>query len=1124
MPEPMNTTAFWQQKLLQLLHDPPDKLYEMLPGLRGEKRGGHETVSKAILTLLVEETIKWIKREPDWIAAGADRPVFPARQSKGGQLSISWPKEPIITHPLEPGGCRLIIQKGGVDESTAGVFEKKDITTIQDKAVEQLAETKDTQVASGHVWEDGELLKLLFLLVWRRLRHTLIRHSSEGNNDPLFSLLWQLMPTDSRCPDHAIWEHTRLASALSFVTGAKGDEAPRAPWLFRFEIGPVGRFIKEARTSRDLWMGSFLLSDLIWHAMRPVVEAYGPDVILFPDLRENPLADIWLWKDWSEALPESVDNPFTYAAVLPNMFTAVLPRGTEKGHLVSLEKLAEKSEKAVKERWKELSDLVKKWLTSHQEVTGETDWHDLWDAQQEGVLHTTWSAVRWSRAQQVKTSSSLFYGDPLTNQRPRETDPPSPEDREAIAHRREQLAPFVPIDTWIHYERARRVFAHTCLNYLQLERGFDYALTHHQLRVRHAMRKLTSPEHGIFDQKGEKCTVCGRRQAIYSLKDEKNRLHTHRRAARKFWKVKKLNPDPLDQDRLCGVCATKRFLVVAGVDAAGTLTGINPLWAGPASTLKTLDFDDGVPRVPFPSTATLAAQNYLERICNQPEMKENLQKIVKTWSTAHLGQTNFARALRTTARLADENNSDDLVRLFLMLDTQQSLFPETLDIIIRKNKLENDSDQEKRLSDQEKRLSDQQKKLSDLKEAVVKLREKAASLGIPEPNTRIAVIRMDGDNMGQLLLGDPDRIGATWEDVLHPKAVDIIKGRKQPPHKGAVAAGWPDLLSARRLMGPSLHAFISRALAVFSHRIVPWVVEMEFPGRLIYSGGDDILAMVPAASALDMTARLQQLFCAPFILDTMSEVQAWGWRNTRRSHDLPRHARDRFLIPIMPKQGDVAQDSQKTTAAAIQLPIRDISQIQPYIYPSDNQDPCPGSHQIHEPAFGEVLPLLGSHNTLSAGIAMGHFKHPLQEFLDQSETLLKEVAKKEPGKRSVAMSHFSRSGEKTRLVMPWTSGEKSNVHLFQRVVAGFKNGVLPKRLPYKLNEYRQLLADLTESGKPLDDVVVRGLFKTAFDSTEAADSKAGQDAFALWRLEHHTRGGGNGLQLARTLSSLEAVS
>ena len=102
------------------------------------------------------------------------------------------------------------------------------------------------------------------------------------------------MPTDSRCPDHAIWEHTRLASALAFVTGAKGDEAPRAPWLFRFEIGPVGRFIKEARTSRDLWMGSFLLSDLIWHAMLPLVEAYGPDVILFPDLRENPLADIWL--------------------------------------------------------------------------------------------------------------------------------------------------------------------------------------------------------------------------------------------------------------------------------------------------------------------------------------------------------------------------------------------------------------------------------------------------------------------------------------------------------------------------------------------------------------------------------------------------------------------------------------------------------------------------------------------------------------------------------------------------------------------------------------------------------------------------------------------------------------
>ena len=1112
MPEPMHTTAFWQQKLLQLLHDPPDKPYEMLPGLQGEKRGGHEAVAKAILTLLTEEAIKWIKREPDWITAGADRPVFPARQSEGGRLSISWPRDPVITHPLEPGGCRLIIQKGGVDEFTAGVFEKKDITSIQDKAVEQLAETQESQATSSHVWSDAERLKPLFLSVWRKLRYILVRHSSEGDPNPVFRLLWQLMPTDSRCPDHAIWEHNRLASALSFMTGAKGDGAPRAPWLFRFEIGPVGRFIKEARTSRDLWMGSFLLSDLIWHAMLPIVKTYGPDVILFPDLREKPLADIWLWQDWYEALPASVENPFTYAAVLPNTFTAVLPRGTEKGHLVSLEKLAKESEKAVKERWKELSDLVKAWLTRHQEVAGETDWHDLWDAQQQGVLHTTWSAVRWSKALKIETPSSLVSGDTSSNQRPRQkTAPPSPKDREAIARRKESLAPFVAIDTWDHYERARRVYGHTCLNYLQLERGFDYALTHHQLRVRHAMRKLTSPEHGIFDQKGEKCTVCGRRQAIYSLKDEKNRLHAHRKASRHFWKIKKLNPDPVDQDRLCGVCATKRFLVAAGKDAAGKLTGINPLWAGPAATLKSLGFGDDVPRVPFPSTATLAAQDYLEKICRNPDMRGCLQEVVDAWDAARLGWTGFARTLRTTARLVDEKDNDNLVRSFLMLDTQQSLFPETLDIIIRKNKLENDANQEK--------------KLSDLKVAVVELRKKAAELGIPDPNTRIAVIRMDGDNMGQLLLGDPDRIGATWQDVLHPKAVDIIKGGGRPPHKGAVAAGWPKLLSDSRLMGPSLHAFISRALAVFSHRIVPWVVEMEFPGRLIYSGGDDILAMVPAASALDMAARLQQLFCAPFILDTMPEVQAWGWRNTRRSPDLPRHARDRFLIPVMPKKDDAVQDSRKTSAtAAIQLPIREISQIHPYIYPSDNEASSPGNHQIHEPVFGEVLPLLGSHNSLSAGIAMGHFKHPLQEFLDQSESLLEEVAKKEPGKRAVAMSHFSRSGEKTRVVMPWTSGEKSNVHLFQRVVAGFKNGALPKRLPYKLNEYRQLLADLTEPGRPLDDAVVRGLFKTAFDTAVLADSKAGQDAFALWHLEQHTRGGGNGLQLARTLSSLEAAS
>ncbi len=142
-----------------------------------------------------------------------------------------------------------------------------------------------------------------------------------------------------------------------------------------------------------------------------------------------------------------------------------------------------------------------------------------------------------------------------------------------------------------------------------------------------------------------------------------------------------------------------------------------------------------------------------------------------------------------------------------------------------------------------------------------------------EPGKRFAVIQIDGDSMGKLLLGDPERVQTTWRDVIHPKHAQRIL-----ENDALRAAGWPSLLGEKRLMGPSLHAFISRALADFTHQIVPWVVEREHDGRLVYAGGDDVLALAPADQAMAIAARLQELFSAAWIIDTDYEVDTWAWR------------------------------------------------------------------------------------------------------------------------------------------------------------------------------------------------------------------------------------------------------
>ena len=49
-------------------------------------------------------------------------------------------------------------------------------------------------------------------------------------------------------------------------------------------------------------------------------------------------------------------------------------------------------------------------------------------------------------------------------------------------------------------------------------------------------------------------------------------------------------------------------------------------------------------------------------------------------------------------------------------------------------------------------------------------------------------------------------------------------------------------LEVRKRMGPSTHNALSRALLDFSNQLVPYLTETRYAGRLIYGGGDDVLA------------------------------------------------------------------------------------------------------------------------------------------------------------------------------------------------------------------------------------------------------------------------------------------
>ncbi len=113
--------------------------------------------------------------------------------------------------------------------------------------------------------------------------------------------------------------------------------------------------------------------------------------------------------------------------------------------------------------------------------------------------------------------------------------------------------------------------------------------------------------------------------------------------------------------------------------------------------------------------------------------------------------------------------------------------------------------------------------------------------------TYYAILAMDGDNMGKWLRGDNS---PRMADVYHPQIREYFEKLDSQAAPG---------LAARRPVGPAMHAAISEALANFALHVAPEIVASH-SGTLIYSGGDDVLALLPTSTALACAQELAKAF------------------------------------------------------------------------------------------------------------------------------------------------------------------------------------------------------------------------------------------------------------------------
>ncbi|HPY31641.1 MAG TPA: type III-B CRISPR-associated protein Cas10/Cmr2 [Verrucomicrobiota bacterium] len=353
----------WKDKLLAYLHDPPHKPFRI---------AGHEDARGPLLRHLglSEDDIKqWEqgrhKANPDWQAAAADRFPFPT----AGTLFVDWKLhgEMEFRHPLT--GDRFL-----------PMTQPRQHSAVGESWVEQVLHGIPTDDAG---W------KQKFFRVWRLWPERCAREKH-----PILAYL----VADTRIPDHTLWHHNGMVSALEAV-GAK-------PAFLLFQIGPVQDFIAQARKTQDLWSGSYLLSFLISKALATVALTLGPDCVVYPNLRGIPLLD-WWWSQEGDLFPQEffklgegrLHSCELLIPSLPNRFLTLVPAG-EDGRQV-----ADKAQAAVRQLWQEIADSVHAHLCHRLQNHLTNDEFKGWDAHwQHQVKHfpvLDWTLHEWHPEQKA---------------------------------------------------------------------------------------------------------------------------------------------------------------------------------------------------------------------------------------------------------------------------------------------------------------------------------------------------------------------------------------------------------------------------------------------------------------------------------------------------------------------------------------------------------------------------------------------------------------------------------------------------------------------------------------------------------------------------------------------------
>jgi CRISPR-associated protein Cmr2 len=804
---------FFKKKVAALLHDPPSKPWIVSGELTWQ--GGHEAHAKSLATQIFGDEIGDLidhadVKRADELAASFDRWILSflmggdykhrAFATKDVKLfNLFYRKKPYEA-PLQPPPKDQLQYRGQL-----GRFVN-DIQTIHQ------------QVLDKGGW-----------------------HLAYNTFYAIYEYLWCRYfgtpgPADTRIPTHTVLDHTyATASTLNIVGSGR-----IAGYMVSIDLGGVQSFITASRKLRDLWASSWLTSSLAWSIVSPFVEAFGPDVLVLPTARGNPffyhmlacmlndrglavekIPDI---KKAAELAGYELGLGYPRHAVIPATITLILPSTksypdhaeiTAAGKRLELsdaKKIAAFIDELYLSRWRRLVQSV---LDAISEISKQAILRKVFDDM----------AIDDSPPLPLRVAVAEITSDPSSKQA-------------YLAYHKA----FRQISRALREAGSLKVSSSATLNLTDYTRNYErYSPASGELRF-------------------YTCSVCGEVPAVpksLEVAEEINKAVDENNLI-----TVEVGEGRRTGERLCPFCLIKRLSTTGKVFPA-ILEGLLGTHRNPK-----------LPR--FPSVSSVAAINFKKAVVDATIKRSEV--ISQPLSEVTKSIEDINELLSAHVEYGPER---ELLNQIMKLRNLEVL-PYLGTLVI--------GDAEDLLL-----VGGQRTVASRLVQAVRKvLPSEPVAL-----STYYAMIKGDGDDVGKVISGDIGDVKAIpsyknlfqYLSALTPnedlgrilrmigddkleEAAQLLSeglGREVRPEEIRellvllkeglkVESEDEDKWKKTLLVSPAYHANISRSLMTLATQISKEISDPKVGGFVVYSGGDDVLAVSPVEAALDVTLKVRSLY------------------------------------------------------------------------------------------------------------------------------------------------------------------------------------------------------------------------------------------------------------------------